>query len=402
MSTYICKVVTEQGNIVERTIKADSVTEVTDILSKKKEQLVSAKKQGLSLNIDGFFEQYKKVPPEQMKMFTNQLRTMMDSGVPLLAALDVLERQAAMPKLRNIVNDLHKRVSSGDPLSEAMSHHPDVFNTLYVAMIRAGESAGVMGEVLDQLEMFNEIDIKTKKSIKKATRYPMMVMGVMVLASGFAVVKIVPTFATMLTGMGAELPLLTRMLLAASDFAQNYGLFVVLGIVAIIVGFKQFKKTPAGTLAVDKLKLNLPVAKTLLRTAIISRFTLVLKTLITSGTQIVDALEIAKNTIDNKVYEQVISDGRDKIIQGQPIHVALENEYIPSVALNMIAIGEETGSLDKMLGSVADFYLVELEDKLDGLTAAIEPLVTIFIGVFVAGFVASIFLPMFKMYEVAM
>ena len=133
-----------------------------------------------------------------------------------------------------------------------------------------------------------------------------------------------------------------------------------------------------------------------------SRFSLILKTLVSSGTQIVDALEIAKNTIGNKVYEGVIGDARQKIIQGQPIHTALESDYIPSVAINMIAIGEETGSLDTMLGSIADYYLAELEERLDGLTAAIEPLVTIVIGVFVAGFVASIFLPMFKMYEVAM
>ena len=402
MPNYTCRVVTEQGNIVERVISAGSVTEVTEIVSKNEEQLLSAKKQGLNLNLDDLLGRFKKIPPEQMKLFTNQLRTMMSSGVPLLAALDVLERQAATPKLKTVVTDLHKRVSSGDSLSEAMSHHGDVFNTLYVAMVKAGESSGVMGQVLDQLEMFNDIDIKTKKSVKKAIRYPIMVMSVMVIAGAFAVVKIVPTFATMLTGMGTELPLLTRALLAVSDIAQNYGLFIVLGFVLMGVGINRFKKTPNGRLAVDKLKLKLPVSKTLLRTAVMSRFSLILQTLVSSGTQIVDALEIAKNTIGNKVYENVISDAREKIIQGQPIHLALESNYIPSVALNMIAIGEETGSLDTMLGSVADYYLAELEDRLEGLTAAIEPLVTVFIGIFVAGFVASIFLPMFKMYESAM
>jgi type II secretory pathway component PulF len=202
MPNYTCRVVTEQGNIVERVISAGSVTEVTEIVSKNEEQLLSAKKQGLNLNLDDLLGRFKKIPPEQMKLFTNQLRTMMSSGVPLLAALDVLERQAATPKLKTVVTDLHKRVSSGDSLSKAMSHHGDVFNTLYVAMVKAGESSGVMGQVLEQLEMFNDIDIKTKKSVKKAIRYPIMVMSVMVIAGAFAVVKIVPTFATMLTGNG--------------------------------------------------------------------------------------------------------------------------------------------------------------------------------------------------------
>ena len=402
MPNYTCKLVTEQGNIVERLITAASVTEVNDIVAKNKEQLISAKKQGLNLDLDSYLDKYKKIPIEQLKLFTNQLRTMISSGVPLLASLDVLERQATSPKLKKIVMDIRKRVSSGSSLSEAMSHHDDAFNTLYVAMVKAGESAGVLGQVLEQLEMFNEIDVNTKKSIKKAIRYPIMVMSVMVIAGGVAVTKIVPTFAQMLTGMGTELPLLTRGLLATSDFAQAYGLFVVIGFILVGVGFNQFKSTPYGRFAVDKLKLKMPVSKTLLRTAIMSRFSLILKTLVSSGTQIVDALEIAKNTIGNKVYEGVIGDARQKIIQGQPIHTALESNYIPSVAINMIAIGEETGSLDTMLGSIADYYLAELEERLDGLTAAIEPLVTIVIGVFVAGFVASIFLPMFKMYEVAM
>ena len=240
MPNYTCKLVTEQGNIVERLISADSISDMSEIVAKNKEQLISAKKQGLNLDLDSYLDKYKKIPIEQLKLFTNQLRTMMSSGVPLLASLDVLERQATSPKLQKIVMDIRKRVSSGSSLSEAMSHHDDAFNTLYVAMIKAGESAGVLGQVLEQLEMFNEIDVNTKKSIKKAIRYPIMVMSVMVIAGGVAVTKIVPTFAQMLTGMGTELPLLTRGLLATSDFAQAYGLFVVIGFIFVGVGFNQF------------------------------------------------------------------------------------------------------------------------------------------------------------------
>ena len=170
MPNYTCKLVTEQGNIVERLISADSISDISEIVAKNKEQLISAKKQGLNLDLDSYLDKYKKIPIEQLKLFTNQLRTMMSSGVPLLASLDVLERQATSPKLKKIVMDIRKRVSSGSSLSEAMSHHDDAFNTLYVAMVKAGESAGVLGQVLEQLEMFNEIDVNTKKSIKKAIR----------------------------------------------------------------------------------------------------------------------------------------------------------------------------------------------------------------------------------------
>ena len=397
MPDFNCKVVTAEGVVLERTMTADSVDTVYSILKERKEQLLSVKKKGMSLNLGKFFEQQKKVKPKEMSIFTNQLKVMLRSGIPIIKCLDTLERQASSERFKEVVIDMHKSVIGGQSLSQAMGNHPNVFSNLYIHMVKAGEATGQIDNVLEQLEIFTEIEITTNAKVKSALRYPMIVLSVISVAGYLAVTKIVPAFAQLFSGFGGELPFLTVLLLTISGFLVKYGMYLIGGLAASIYGIKALLKTPGGAYQWDALKLKIPIMKGIIVTSSMARFSLIMKTLITSGVQIVDALEIAKNTIGNLVYEKEIGEAKQKIIGGISISKALETEHIPDITSNMIAIGEESGSITAMLGTVSDYYMSELKEKLETLTATMEPLITLVLGIFVAFFVATIFVPMFKM-----
>ena len=274
---------------------------------------------------------------------------------------------------------------------------PDVFSNLFVNMIEAGEQMGKIDTVLEQLEIFTEIEITTNSSVKSALRYPMIVMTVVMIAGFLAMTKIIPAFSTMFASFGGELPALTKGLMAFSNFLTAYGLIMVVIFGAIVFGIKTYIKTPTGAFQWDMLKLKAPIVSPVVITSSMARFALIMKTLLMSGVVIVDAMEIAKKTIGNLVYERELGVAKQKIMGGVSISKALESEFIPDITNNMIAIGEETGSITTMLETVSNYFLVELHEKLEGLTASIEPLITILLGGFIGVFVAAIFVPMFKM-----
>jgi len=395
VAEFNCKVVTAEGVILERRVMADSVDAVYAILKEQKEQLISIKKQGL--NLGELMKIHSKVKPKEMAIFTNQLKVMLRSGIPIIKCLDVLERQASSETFKEVIKDMLQGVVGGRSLSQTMESHPKVFSNLYVSMVNAGEATGQMDNVLEQLEIFTEIDISTRSSVKKALRYPIIVMSVVMIAGVIALTQVIPAFSKIFSASGAELPFLTRLLMAFSDFLSAYGLIVIMVFAGVVFGIKSYIRTPVGAFQWDSLKLKMPIAKGIQVTSSMARFTLIMKTLLSSGLPIVDAMDIAKRTIGNLVYEKDIGEAREKIIAGVSISKALESPRIPSITNNMIAIGEESGSLTTMLGTVSDYFMTELEEKLEGLSAAIEPLITVILGLFIGVFVATIFVPMFKM-----
>ena len=397
MTDFLCKVVTAEGVIRERTVSADSVDAASKILKEQKEQLISIKKKGMSLGLGDALAARKKVSPKEMSIFVNQLKVMSQTGVSITKCLDTLERQASSEKFRLVVQDMSKKVIGGQSLSQAMSNHPDVFSNLFVNMIEAGEAMGKIDTVLEQLEIFTEIEITTNSSVKSALRYPMIVMTVVIIAGILAMVKILPAFSKMFASFGGELPALTKGLMAFSNFLTAYGLIMAVIFGAIVFGIKTYIKTPAGAFQWDMLKLKAPIVSPVIITSSMARFALIMKTLLMSGVVIVDAMEIAKKTIGNLVYERELGEAKQKIVGGVSISKALESEFIPDITNNMIAIGEETGSITTMLETISNYFLVELNEKLEGLTASIEPLITILLGGFIGVFVAAIFVPMFKM-----
>ena len=397
MAEFQCKVVTAEGVILDRTLSGESVDAVYSILKERKEQLISVKKKGLSLNLGKLSNKQKKIKPKDMAIFTNQLKVMLRTGIPITKCLETLERQASSESFEAVIKNMYKNVIGGQSLSQAMSNHPNAFSNLYVSMVEAGEATGQIDNVLEQLEIFTEIEISTKSSVKKALRYPIIVMSVVVVAGFIAMTQVIPAFSGIFASSGAELPTLTRVLMAISGFLSDYALIIIVVFAGVVFGIKSYVRTPVGAFQWDTLKLKLPIVKGVIITSSMARFSLIMKTLLASGVQIVDALDIAKRTVGNLVYEKEIGRAKDLIVGGVPISKALESEYIPDITNNMIAIGEETGSVTTMLGTVSDYYMVELKDKLDALSAAIEPLVTVVLGIFISLFVMSIFVPMFKM-----
>ena len=397
MAEFQCKVVTTEGVILDRTLSGESVDAVYSILKERKEQLISVKKKGLSLNLGKLSNKQKKIKPKDMAIFTNQLKVMLRTGIPITKCLETLERQASSESFEAVIKNMYKNVIGGQSLSQAMSNHPNAFSNLYVSMVEAGEATGQIDNVLEQLEIFTEIEISTKSSVKKALRYPIIVMSVVVVAGFIAMTQVIPAFSGIFASSGAELPTLTRLLMATSGFLSDYALILIVVFAGVVFGIKSYVRTPVGAFQWDSLKLKLPIVKGVLITSSMARFSLIMKTLLASGVQIVDALDIAKRTVGNLVYEKEIGRAKDLIVGGVSISKALESKYIPDITNNMIAIGEETGSVTAMLGTVSDYFMVELKEKLDALSAAIEPLVTVVLGIFISLFVMSIFVPMFKM-----
>jgi type II secretory pathway component PulF len=398
MPKYKCKTMNKDGAVAIRHIEAGSVSELNGILGRENLTLISAEKQGLNIDMDVLLGRFSKVKPKELKIFTRQMKVMLNGGLPLIQCIESMEQQAKSEKLRSVIADIRKRINQGDSLSGAMSHHPSVFNNLFVNMIRAGEASGAMNQVLEQLETFTDLEIKTKKNVKSAIRYPIIVTIALFAAISYASVSIVPKFADVLTSQNLELPLPTKMILGLSSILLDYGL-VSLGIITVLfVVLTLVLRTPAGAYARDQFIINLPIIGDIVRTSIMARFSMMMKTLIGNGVKIIETLAVAKDTVDNLVYQRIIGKGREKIVAGQSIHQALNHKYMPDVAINMIAVGERSGTLLEMLECTSDYFKDELDEKLENLSSAIEPIVTLVVGGFVALFVASIFGPIFKIY----
>ena len=398
MAAYKCKIMTENGVILDRTLEAASVDEIRSRLKNQKEQLISAKKQGMNLDLGMLFSKFSKVSPKELKLFIRQLKVMLTTGIPILECMDALKKQAGSEKMRSVIGEIKTSINQGETLSGAMAHHPSVFSNLFVSMIRAGEAAGALGQILDQMESFYEMDIKTKKNVKKAIRYPIMVFSILIIAMSYASVSIVPQFASVLTNQDMELPLPTKLILGMSSLLLDYGLITLIVIVCTVGILVFLLRTPAGAYLWDQTKIMLPGIGTIVKISVMARFSLLMKTLVGNGVHITDALEVAKDTVDNRVYAKIIAEGKEKIIAGETIHGALANKHMPDIALNMISIGESSGTLTEMLECISDYFTGELDEKLENLSSMIEPIVTLVIGGFVALFVASIFAPIFKIY----
>jgi type II secretory pathway component PulF len=403
MPNYACKLVDSGGAMTERSIAAKSMGELYQIMDRNGERLISAKKPAFNLSLDmdinqllGLEVKAKKLPPKDLAMFTRQLEMLLNTGIPMLDALDALEEAAVTDNLKKVVNNLKKRVTGGAQLSAAMGEQSAVFSNFYVKMVQAGEASGTLPNIFAQVRVFTERDMEAKAKVKKAMRYPMFVMIALVLAGYVQIAVVLPKMATTMFSGQDELPLPTRIMLGVSDMLSAYGLIVLVIVGSVIAGIKYYTSTPKGGYNFDALMLNLPKIGSMLRSTAVSRFAQMLNVLVSSGVQVVDALAIAGETVDNKVYEKDLKKARKDVLGGTAMSVALQSKYMPDMAVSLIAIGEKTGALSEMLEGVADYFTSDMEDKIDGLTAAIEPIMTLIITLFVGLFVLAVFLPMIE------
>jgi len=403
MPNYACKLVDSSGAMTERSIAAKSMGELYQIMDRTGERLISAKKPAFNLSLDmdinqllGLEVKAKKLPPKDLAMFTRQLEMLLNTGIPMLDALDALEAAAVTDNLKKVVNNLKKRVTGGAQLSAAMDEQSAVFSNFYVKMVQAGEASGTLPNIFAQVRVFTERDMEAKAKVKKAMRYPMFVVIALILAGYVQISVVLPKMAkTMFSNMD-ELPLPTKIMLGLSDMLSAYGIIVLVIVGSVIAGIKYYTSTPKGGYNFDALMLNLPKIGSMLRSTAVSRFAQMLNVLVSSGVQVVDALAIAGETVDNKVYEKDLKKARKDVLGGTPMSVALQSKYMPDMATSLISIGEKTGALSEMLEGVADYFTSDMEDKIDGLTAAIEPIMTLIITLFVGMFVLAVFLPMIE------
>jgi type IV pilus assembly protein PilC len=342
-----------------------------------------------------------KVALADLVIFTRQLATMIDAGLAMVQCLQGLAEQTTNKVMRDVIKDVCARVESGDSFSEALQKHPKCFNRLYAAMVSAGEKGGLLAEILARLATYLENTARLRKKVKAALMYPTVVSVVAVLITTFLLVKVVPVFGDVYSGFGAKLPAPTQYLINISNFIKSYILYFIVVGGGAVWGWIYFIKTPAGREFWDSRRIKLPLFGPIAHKICLARFTRTLASLVRSGVPILEVLHIVSQTVGNVVMEKAIKAAASDIERGQSISSSLSKHPVfPSMVIRMITAGEQTGKIDNMLERISDFLDEEIETVLSGLTAMIEPILIVFLGVVIGGMVICMFLPIFKLGEV--
>jgi type IV pilus assembly protein PilC len=342
---------------------------------------------------------FKKIKPKSLQIFSRQFATMIEAGLSVVGALVILEEQTEDKYLAAIISELRADVEGGLLLSQGMARHPKIFSRLYVAMVEAGEAAGILDQVLDRVAYQIEKETQIKRRVKGAMIYPTMVLIFATLVLIGMLLFLVPIFVDIFKDLGGDLPTLTKYVVAASTFLRNEWMFFFPSVAVFGFGLRKLKRTEQGRRVWDRIKLRIPmkIGGVVLKVTM-ARFTRTLSTLVAAGVDIIKAFEITGQTAGNWVVEEALADVRAKVQEGMPIAEPLiENPIFPPMVGHMVRIGEETGELEKMLSKIADFYEDEVDSSIQALTSIIEPLMMIAVGIVVGIIIISMYLPMFKM-----
>jgi type IV pilus assembly protein PilC len=340
----------------------------------------------------------KGVSPKNLAVFTRQFSVMIDAGLPLVQCLDILGSQEEDKNFSAVILATRTDVESGASLADAMKKHPKVFDPLFTNMIAAGEAGGILDNILTRLATYIEKAVKLKGQVKSAMIYPIAVIVIAAVVVGVILWKVIPTFANLFAGLGADLPLPTRVVIALSNGLVRFGPFVIAGIVAAVFGFRAYYHTVGGRKAVDATMLKMPIFGLLLRKIAVARFCRTLSTLLASGVSILEALDITARTSGNATVEDAILVTRKSIERGETIAQPLrETAVFPPMVVQMIGVGEATGALDTMLAKIADFYEEEVDVAVAGLLTLLEPVMIALLGGIVGGIVIAMYMPIFSL-----
>ena len=330
-------------------------------------------------------------------IFTRQFATMIDAGLPLVQCLDILGSQTENPAFRKVIFAIKTRVEGGSTFSDALKDHPKVFDELYVQLCAAGEVGGILDTILNRLAIYREKAEKLGRKVKGALTYPIAVVGIGILVTGVLLIKVTPVFEAMFKDFGSALPAPTQVVVDLSNWLQHYIIHLLVGIGVVVVAARAFYSNPKGREIFDKGILYAPLFGDLLRKLAVARFTRTLGTMISSGVPILDALDVTAKTAGNRTIEKGIQYVRTKISEGKNIAGPLaETKVFPSMVVQMIGVGEATGAMDAMLGKIADFYDDEVDAGVASLTSLIEPIMMVFLGGAVGGFLIAMYLPIFS------
>jgi type IV pilus assembly protein PilC len=340
----------------------------------------------------------KAASAKSLAIFTRQFSVMIDAGLPLVQCLEILGTQEEDKNFSSVILSTRADVESGMSLADAMKKHPKTFDALFTNMIAAGEAGGILDTILKRLATYIEKAVKLKGQVKSAMIYPVAVIVIAGLVVGVILWKVIPTFANLFAGLGAQLPLPTRIVIALSNGLVRYMPFVLGGIGASVFAFRSYYNTPRGRRVIDAITLKLPVLGDLMRKIAVARFCRTLSTLLASGVSILEALDITARTSGNAIIEEAIQTTRKSIERGETIAQPLrETKVFPPMVVQMIGVGEATGALDTMLGKIADFYEEEVDTAVAGLLTLLEPIMIAFLGGVVGGIVIAMYLPIFDL-----
>jgi type IV pilus assembly protein PilC len=340
----------------------------------------------------------KSVSAKNLAVFTRQFSVMIDAGLPLVQCLEILGSQEEDKNFSQVILATRTDVESGQSLADAMKRHPKAFDALFTNMVAAGEAGGILDTILKRLATYIEKSVKLKSQVQSAMVYPIAVIVIAAVVVGVILWKVIPTFANLFAGLGAQLPLPTRIVIALSNGLVRFMPLVLIGIGAVIFGVRAYYGTPRGRVVIDSLLLKLPVMGSLLRKIAVARFCRTLSTLLASGVSILEALDITARTAGNAIVEEAILTTRKSIERGETIAQPLkETAVFPAMVVQMIGVGEATGALDTMLSKIADFYEEEVDVAVAGMLTLLEPIMIAFLGGVVGGIVIAMYLPIFDL-----
>ncbi len=391
---YMWEAKTKQGEIKKGEMEAGDEKAVEARLVSLGLTVTKVRKKGLldtNLSLPG------SVVGKDILIFTRQFATMIDAGLPLVQCLDILGSQTENPAFRKVIFAIKGRVEGGSTFSDALKEHPKVFDELYVQLCAAGEVGGILDTILNRLAVYREKNEKLLRKVKGALTYPMAVVGIGVVVTAVLLLKVTPVFEKMFSDFGGALPGPTQFVVDMSKWLQSYIIHLIAGIAAAIFAFRAFHSNPRGREIFDKAILHAPLVGDLLRKVAVARFTRTLGTMISSGVPILDALDVTAKTAGNRTIEKGIQYVRAKISEGKNISGPLaDTKVFPSMVVQMIGVGEATGAMDQMLSKIADFYDDEVDAGVAGLTSLIEPIMMVFLGGAVGGFLIAMYLPIFS------
>jgi len=386
---------TRAGQTQTGVLTADNKDAAIAMLRRQRIEAPSIKEKGKEIAFPKFGG---RVPPQMVAIFTRQFSVMIDAGLPLVQCLEILASQQEHKVFKRALIQIRQDVESGSNLADAMRKHPKIFNDLFTNMVAAGEAGGILDTILQRLAQYIEKAVKLNSQVKSAMIYPVGVISIAVIVVAVILWKVIPVFAALFKGLGAELPMPTIIVMHLSDFLVDY--WWLIGIVgfAIVYAIRRYHETYKGKRVLDGFLLKLPIFGLLLRKIAVARFCRTLSTLTASGVPILDGLQITARTAGNSVIEDAIMATRKSVEEGKTISEPLgDTDVFPSMVVQMIAVGEQTGALDTMLSKIADFYEDEVDIAVAGLMKLLEPLLIAFLGVAIGGIVIAMYMPMFSL-----
>ncbi|MBF0447704.1 MAG: type II secretion system F family protein [Magnetococcales bacterium] len=398
MEMFVWEAINKEGEKRKGEMEAENANVVLGQLRRRGMKKPKVKKKPKS---GGLFKS-NKINEMEVVIFTRQLATMVGAGLPLVSCFDLASKGAENELLREITTRIKKDMEAGTSLTEAMIKEPKMFDELFVNLVEAGEQSGILDVVLDRLAIYKEKTANLKAKIKSAMTYPIAVLVIAFIITGILMIFVVPAFADLFHGFGAELPLPTRIVIAASEWTQANWYLVIFFITITFYAYGEaYKKNDTFHFKMDKIYLDLPIFGMILRKGSIARFARTFSTMIGAGTPIMDSLNSVAKTAGNRVVQKAIMDSRSSISEGRTITEPLaESGIFPPMVTQMISIGESTGNLEIMLEKIADFYEAEVDRAVDNLTALLEPVILVFLGVLIGGLVVAMYLPIFQMGQV--